>query len=707
MPGLPYSCENIRMKSDIITDMISCLSICLFAAVMPIRDAVEFANSDIREERPFEIRGQVMALAKINFSIKDDSGFAFIQNSSTNEISAGDIVTVRGLFRPERGKVTYLIATDIIKEGHRPPAEPSRATLQEITSGRFDYQVVRTQGVISDAIQDEIDSRYTLITVTDGAYSAIMTWPREKDFNSILDARVELLCVCWPTYFTSRIFAPYLLVPCQGDSLRILEPPPTDWFSVDSISSLRHVNPSDMLHLGRRRATGTVMAVWDRMNVLIRTADMQAPHVKIVKGKLRGLTKLPSVGDEIELVGYPETDLFAIILTDARWRPLDTPQKGERSDESPRPVELSDLFTDSHGGHAIRPLYNGELICVEGRILKVPDPNDVHKTLLLTHGRHVISVNFGSAGDIPQDLSVNGKIKITGISVLEAELYRGGRTQPRVHGYTIVLRTPDDIVVISRPPWWTTGRLVFIICALSLVLIGILIWIRILNRLVERRGRELIKERTTRDEAELKKAERTRLAVELHDALSQNLTGIALQLDAAELTAEKNHGSDLPHLRKIRMMMQSCRDNLKNCLWDLRNLAIDQAFLSDSIRMTLSPVVGTTELSIDFPVRTRNLSDNIIHAILCMIRELAVNAVRHGKARHIDIRGWQTAAGIGFTVKDDGCGFDVGHRLNADSGHFGIQGIIERVARLNGTIDISSMPHHGTSITIQDLHEEY
>ena len=173
--------------------------------------------------------------------------------------------------------------------------------------------------------------------------------------------------------------------------------------------------------------------------------------------------------------------------------------------------------------------------------------------------------------------------------------------------------------------------------------------------LVERRGRELLKERTTRDEAELKKAERTRLAVELHDALSQNLTGIALQLDAAELTAEKNNGSDLPHLRKIRIMMQSCRDNLKNCLWDLRNLAIDQPFLSDSIRMTLSPVVGATELSIDFPVRTRNLSDNIIHAILCMIRELAVNAVRHGKATHIDIHGWLSAAGIGFTVKDDGC----------------------------------------------------
>ena len=704
MPGLPYSRENIRMKSDIITDMISCLSICLLATVIPISDALKLANSvGMNQERPFEIRGQVTGIAKGSFSISDDSGHAFIHRMTTNKVAAGDIVTVRGSLCPDKGKYTSLRATEIIKEGFRQAPVPTPATLKEITSGRFDYRVVRTQGIVSDAVADGIDSRYFLITLTDGADSAIMAWPRNKDVNSILDARIELLCICRPTYFTSRLFVPYLLEPCRGEPLRIIEPPPADWFSVDSISSLLNISPSEMLHLERRRATGTVIAIWDNAYVMIRTADA---HTKIVKGELRGNSKPPRVGDRIELVGYPETDLFTITLTNARWRMNDTPQTVKNSAETPDLVEIAALFTDSRGKNALRPYYNGELISVEGRVLKAPDPNDTSKTLLLSDGRHVISVNFGSIDEIPHDLSVNCRIKVTGIAVLDAELWRSGRVQPRVHGYTIVLRTPDDITLLSRPPWWTPGRLMVIIGILVLVLLFILVWIRILNRLVERRGRELLKERTTRDEAELKKAERTRLAVELHDALSQNLTGIALQLDAAELTAEKNNGSDLPHLRKIRIMMQSCRDNLKNCLWDLRNLAIDQPFLSDSIRMTLSPVVGATELSIDFPVRTRNLSDNIIHAILCMIRELAVNAVRHGKATHIDIHGWQTAAGIGFTVKDDGCGFDVGHRLNADSGHFGIQGIIERVARLNGTIVIDSLPHHGTSITIQDLHEE-
>ena len=122
--------------------------------------------------------------------------------------------------------------------------------------------------------------------------------------------------------------------------------------------------------------------------------------------------------------------------------------------------------------------------------------------------------------------------------------------------------------------------------------------------------------------------------------------------------------------------------------------------------MTLMPVVGTTELVIDFPVKTRNLGDNIVHAILCIIRELSVNAVRHGKATRIKIRGWQTASGVGFAVDDDGCGFDAEHRQGASSGHFGLQGVIERVTRLNGTIDIKSVPDQGTSITIQDLHEE-
>ena len=445
------------------------------------------------------------------------------------------------------------------------------------------------------------------------------------------------------------------------------------------------------------------MAVWDETHVLIRTADT---HTRIVKVELKGNTPLPVVGNDIELVGYPETDLFVITLTDARWRLRDAPRTDKQPDEPPKQTRLSDLLTDASGKNAIRALYNGELIRTEGCVLKVPDPNDVRKTMLLSQDGHVVSVNLGSAGNIPRDLSADCKVRVTGICVLEAELWRGGRLRPRVHGYTIVLRTSEDIMILSHPPWWTTERLVVTIGILALLLVCILVWLRILNRLVERRGRELIKERTTRDEAELKKAERTRLAVELHDALSQNLTGIALQLDAAELIAEKNRGSDLPHLRKIRMMMQSCRDNLKNCLWDLRNLAIDQKFLADSIRMTLMPVVGTTELVIDFPVKTRNLGDNIVHAILCIIRELSVNAVRHGKATRIKIRGWQTASGVGFAVDDDGCGFDAEHRQGASSGHFGLQGVIERVTRLNGTIDIKGVPDQGTSITIQDLHEE-
>ena len=87
--------ENRRMKSDIIVDMIFCLSICLLAAVIPICDALKLSNAvGMNEEHPFEIRGQVKGIAKDSFSIMDDSGHAFIHKTITNEIAVGDIVTV-------------------------------------------------------------------------------------------------------------------------------------------------------------------------------------------------------------------------------------------------------------------------------------------------------------------------------------------------------------------------------------------------------------------------------------------------------------------------------------------------------------------------------------------------------------------------------------------------------------------------------------
>ena len=91
-------------------------------------------------------------------------------------------------------------------------------------------------------------------------------------------------------------------------------------------------------------------------------------------------------------------------------------------------------------------------------------------------------------------------------------------------------------------------------------------------------------------------------------------------------------------------------------------------------------------------------SDNTFHAILCVLRELAVNAVRHGAASLITITGHLTNDELKFSVVDNGRGFDPDNRLGVAEGHFGFQGITERIETLGGTLSLSSTIDEGTTV---------
>ena len=86
--------------------------------------------------------------------------------------------------------------------------------------------------------------------------------------------------------------------------------------------------------------------------------------------------------------------------------------------------------------------------------------------------------------------------------------------------------------------------------------------------------------------------------------------------------------------------------------------------------------------------------------MLRIMRELAVNAVRHGKASQIKVFGECKGNLVRFCVKDNGYGFDPATSPGPAQGHFGLSGIRERVERRNGEMSVESSPGKGTSVTV-------
>ena len=663
---------------------------------------VEFAQAP-----EFALTGTVTALdMHSDFAFADDSGRAFIYLGTASPPHAGDRVIVLGRAHLNELRYRRLQASSITILSSGIPPTPVDVSLAEATSGSLDYHTVRVKGRVTDLHEDELSKDCQLLTMTDEHEMAIIPVdPNENPTADYLNADITVTGIIRPVYKGSRIFSPYLISQSKGTSIELLSRPPADRFTVEELGDLHHVTPQRISKLGYRRIFGRVCAIWNKSHVLVNTVRPSAQPIHVI---LRKGMAPPACGDVVDAVGCVETDLFSILLSDAEWRPATNAPPSQPASESP--ILKTSIRAIARANDLDKRRFNkipiGMTVEIEGTVRRVPRETDSNRIFTLESEGSAIEVDASMAADAALTLTTDSIIRVRGIYLLLAERWHPTPRFPNVYNAQIILRNADDIDVISTPPWWTPQKLVIALVTLALCTIGILIWNRILNRIVERRSRALLKERLAHDEAELKKEERTKLAVELHDSLSQNLTGIAFQLDVAELTAENSPEEVLPHLRQIRLKMQSCRDNLKNCLWDLRNLALDQTFLADALRETLVPVIDQTEVTIDFPVRNSTLDDSIVHAIICIVRELAVNAIRHGKATRIDIVGRQDTDGISMKIRDNGNGFDPERRQGTAEGHFGLQGVSERVTRFNGEMDISSRPGKGTEICIRGLHED-
>ena len=612
----------------------------------------------------------------------------------------GDVVRVSGIAKNDRDRERMLTATMTELLGTNTPPSAAEASAAQIVRGNCDWRPVSVKGLVRDAFRDEIDPRWNYLVLSCGSHIIYSAFPDQgisgETLASLIDTVVSVKGACLPSSGGKRLFLGRHVMMSDISDITVLEHAPADPFAAPLLDEMRHAQPDSVLRMKRRRAIGSVIAAWRGNRFLLETDSGRLVRVETAAG-----AKLPSYGDGVEAVGFPETDLYRINLSRAVFRPA----KATLRRQTPQSVKPEDILKTPDGKTKINTDFYGRTIRIHGLVRSLPPESDDAR-MSVECGVYLVPVEVSACPELISGISSGTELEITGTCIFDTDDWHPPATFPRINEFLLVIRQPEDIKVVSRPSWWTPGRLLVIIGALLAALGGIAAWNRMLNRIVERRTRELAKERFARDSANLKVEERTRLAVELHDTLAQNLTGISLQIDAAQMAAEENPSSAIPYLETARRKMQNCRENLRNCLWDLRSRAFEEKSLADAIKKTIAPHAGDAETQVDVDIPCRKLSDNAIHAVLCIIRELVLNAVRHGKASRIRIAGQLEKSGMSLTVADNGVGFDPATRPGMAEGHFGLQGVSERARRLGGTFEISSAPGQGTVASLKQLSPE-
>lgn len=196
--------------------------------------------------------------------------------------------------------------------------------------------------------------------------------------------------------------------------------------------------------------------------------------------------------------------------------------------------------------------------------------------------------------------------------------------------------------------------------------------------------------------------ERNRLAREMHDTLGHRLTVAAVQLQAVERLIQADPGRAGQMVATVREEIRAALAELRQTVAALRapleaDLPLDQALrrlATDFESATGVKVTATLpELSPDIPLTHR----------LTLYRgaqEGLTNVQKHAGASHVWLSLEAGDDALTLRVADDGCGPVADASVEGEGSHFGLRGLRERAAYLNGTVALTGRAGGGAELII-------
>lgn len=248
-------------------------------------------------------------------------------------------------------------------------------------------------------------------------------------------------------------------------------------------------------------------------------------------------------------------------------------------------------------------------------------------------------------------------------------------------------------------PVWNS----MMVCTFYLVVVRIFVMHRELENHVRQRTAALTQEMQERRrlENELIEAgerEQRRIGHDLHDSLCQHLTGTAL---AGQVLGQRLKDKALPEAAAAHRLVELVEEAIDLTRTLARGLHPSEMQAEKIVDNFQELATGTSErfrISCKFECsQTILLHDASTVTHLYRIAQEAIsNAIRHGKARRINIGLDSTHDETVLTVTDDGTGL---RKNGQPSNGMGLRIMAYRASMIGGTFEIESLPHHGTRVT--------
>lgn len=194
--------------------------------------------------------------------------------------------------------------------------------------------------------------------------------------------------------------------------------------------------------------------------------------------------------------------------------------------------------------------------------------------------------------------------------------------------------------------------------------------------------------------------ERSRLARDLHDSVTQLLYSLTLLVEAGRRLAQSGDWARVDEaLARLSQISQQAFKEMRLLVYELRPLALKRAGLVRALQQRLDTVERragieatlTVDGNVELPAR---LEEELYH----IAQEALNNALKHAAATTIAVCIVTDERRIALEIRDDGKGLDLS--AVSTEGGIGLSSMRERAEKLGGALTITSMPGQGTTVTV-------
>ncbi len=637
-----------------------------------------------------------MARESYSFSMQDHTDGIFIFTSSTDvnvDFKRGDLIEVIGYTNPG-DYAPCATATSVRLIGKTEVPDPIPTTLAELNFGQMDAKWVEIEGVVRrvevlpnilikppEALTEEGENLYTKLKVVAGNLELVVEMQEVLDPAEFLDAKVRLRGHCFYLHNGNRQFVRPILHCPIGITPEVLQPPVYSGFDTPPrpVSSLFTFDPSRENSGHRVHVRGVVthqrpgVALWIRDET--QSLRIQSSQNEFLKP-----------GDLVSVLGFPTPGTYSPVLHDAAFKKM-----GER--DWPPPVEIEELTMITR--------HDSDLIRLEATLLEVQRyPESIELTLdsLGTTVRASLITN-ATLGSLPT-WEPGSLVSVSGIATVgegEKVPLNGLWWSESLH---LLLRSPDDLAIITPAPWWTPKRVSY---ALSAFLLIAIVGIAVVILFSRRRLREQQQQRALAEsEFSAILTERNRVAREIHDTLAQNIGAISMQLELVRTDARNLSENTQKHIATAHKLARTALADARDSIWNMRSQVLEKYDLGGALERVATQLTDDTEIStaVNISGTRRRLPPVVENNLLRVGQEAVTNACKHANPNNIQIALAYQNRRIELTVTDDGSGFDTLSASPEPNHSFGLVGIRERVELLGGEVEIKSAPGKGTRIRV-------